>query len=87
MTSFLVNDMTCGHCVSTITKALKALDPRANVSIDLGRHLVEVESASVGAGPLQAAIAEAGYTPEPASAVSGPVSEKVRAGSCCGDCR
>jgi copper chaperone len=26
MISFEVNDMTCGHCVSTITKALKTAD-------------------------------------------------------------
>ena len=27
MISFQVNDMTCGHCVSTITKAVKASTP------------------------------------------------------------
>jgi copper chaperone len=86
MTNFLVNDMTCGHCVSTITKTLQALDPRAKVTIDLGQRLVKVESASVGAASLQAAIAEAGYTPEPAHGATEPAVVKARAGGCCGGC-
>jgi len=65
MLAFKVDDMTCGHCVSTITQALKAVDPGASVSIDLARHLVSVEPAAADAGQLSAAIAQAGYTPEP----------------------
>jgi copper chaperone len=86
MTSFLVNDMTCGHCVGTITKTLKALDPQAKVTIDLGQRLVQVESTSVAATALQSAIAEAGYTPEPAPGAPGSAAEWVRAGGCCGGC-
>lgn len=40
MIAFEVNDMTCGHCVSTITKALQAVDKDAKVDIDLARRLV-----------------------------------------------
>lgn len=86
MTNFRVNDMTCGHCVGTITKALKALDPRAQVTIDLGQRLVQVESTSVAAAALQSAIAQAGYTPEAAIAAPGAVAERVRPGGCCGGC-
>jgi len=86
MTNFVVNDMTCGHCVSTITKSLKALDPHAKVTIDLGQRLVQVESNSVGAATLRSAIAEAGYTPEPAPGMPGPAAEMARAGGCCGGC-
>ena len=32
MITFEVNDMTCGHCVSNITKALKATDKDAKAS-------------------------------------------------------
>ncbi len=42
MLAFEVNDMTCGHCASTITKAVKTIDPGADVQVDLGRHLVSV---------------------------------------------
>jgi copper chaperone len=55
--------MTCGHCVSTITKALKAADQAAQVRIDLGRHRVEIEPAAADASALEEAIKEAGYTP------------------------
>jgi copper chaperone len=85
MISFEVNDMTCGHCVSTITKALKVADRDAKVHIDLGRHLVQIEPGDLGADELGAAIKEAGYTPEPAESISAPVAAP-RTGGCCG-CR
>lgn len=65
MITFEVNDMTCGHCVSTITKALKAADSDAKVQIDLETHRVRVEPASADAEELADAIKEAGYTPAP----------------------
>mgnify|MGYP003407163379 CR=1 FL=1 len=54
--------------VDSITKAVKALDASARVTIDLARHLVMVEANRAGAQELQDAIAEAGYTPAPVSA-------------------
>ena len=66
MIAFEVHDMTCGHCVSSITKAVKALDKDAEVRIDLATHRVEVEPAQADAAQLAAAIEEAGYTPVPA---------------------
>jgi copper chaperone len=63
MISFEVNDMTCGHCVSTITKALKGEDPNAIVQIDLANRRVAVASAHANAAELRDAIREAGYTP------------------------
>lgn len=63
MIAFEVKDMTCGHCAETITKAVAAVDAGARISIDLPSHRVEIEPAAAGAGQLQAAIAEAGYTP------------------------
>jgi copper chaperone len=63
MIAFEVKDMTCGHCVSTITKALKATDKDAKVQIDLATHHVRVEPVSADAEDLAEAIKEAGYTP------------------------
>jgi copper chaperone len=65
MIAFQVNDMTCGHCASTITKAVKSADKDAKVSIDLARHRVEIEPASADCDELGDAIREAGYTPVP----------------------
>lgn len=82
--AFEVKDMTCGHCVSTITKALKATDKDAKVTIDLARHLVTIEPTEADANDLRDAIAEAGYTPVSAEVVAGGAPAK--GGSCCGRC-
>jgi copper chaperone len=65
MIEFQVGDMTCGHCVGRVTKAVKDVDAAATVNIDLDKKRVSIDS---GHGPeeFQAAIAEAGYTPKAA---------------------
>jgi copper chaperone len=65
MIAFEVNDMSCGHCVSTITKAVMATDQAAKVGIDLGRHLVRIWPGDSDAQQLSDAITDAGYTPVP----------------------
>jgi copper chaperone len=86
MIAFEVNDMTCGHCVSTITKALKATDKDARIQVDLAAHRVQVDTVAADADELADAIKEAGYTPV---LVTGQAPEAVAAGrrSCCGQCR
>jgi copper chaperone len=86
MIAFEVKDMTCGHCVSTIAKALKATDKDAKVQIDLATHRVQVEPVSADAEDLAEAIKDAGYTPVP---VEAPVGEAApqKSGSCCGHCQ
>lgn len=83
MQAFRVDDMTCGHCVRTITKAIAALDKDARVTIDLARHLVMVEPGEAGAQELSDAIAAAGYTPARVQAAA-PVDRPAKAGGCCG---
>lgn len=68
MIAFEVQDMTCGHCVRTITQAVQALDPQAQVQIDLATHRVAIEAARADAAALQEAIREAGFTPVAAGA-------------------
>ncbi|SAI54414.1 heavy metal transport protein [Bordetella ansorpii] len=55
-----VPDMTCGHCVKTITEAVQAVAPGAQVHTDLATHQVRIEGAAQ-AEPVRAAIREAGY--------------------------
>lgn len=62
-TTFTVNDMTCDHCVGTVTRALEDALPGAQVSVDLAAHKVTF-TGDLKAG--EAAIREAGYTPEEA---------------------
>ncbi len=64
MLEFSVQDMTCGHCASVIAKAVKQIDPKATVDVDIGNHVVRVADAS-NAKEIEEAIREAGYTPVP----------------------
>jgi copper chaperone len=70
MMAFQVNDMTCGHCVSAVTRAVKSADPAANVQVSLGDKRVQVESATASADELAEAITDAGYTPVPLPAAA-----------------
>ena len=60
--TFTVSDMTCGHCVGTVRKALTEAYPGAEVSVDLATHRVAVAADAAKAADV---IREAGYTPEP----------------------
>lgn len=83
MIAYQVNDMTCGHCVSMITKAVKWVDPAAQVSIDLASKRVEISSNLSADSELKEAIVDAGYTPvEAPDGNSAPARAKV--GGCCG---
>lgn len=82
MTTFEVQDMTCGHCVRIITDVVLALDPAASVQVDLPSHLVQIESASVEAPELADAIVQAGYSP--IAPTTSPAMIKKKGGCCCG---
>ena len=85
MVTFEVNDMTCGHCVSAIIKAVAFVDPGAKVQIDLASHRVQVEPSASSADVLSDAIRVAGYTPvEVAGATAPAVKATPRKGCCCG---
>ncbi|CAN7329958.1 heavy-metal-associated domain-containing protein [Agrobacterium tumefaciens] len=60
-TTFLIPDMTCGHCEKTLRGALTEVLPDASVSIDLATHKLTV-AGDAAAG--EAAIRDAGYSPE-----------------------
>ena len=54
--------MTCGHCVSVVTKAIQQTDPQALVEIDLASHRVRVDTTE-DRETIESAVAEAGYAP------------------------
>jgi len=66
--TFQIEDMTCGHCASTITKAVGRVDPEANVEVDLPARLVGIRSGRASAETFAEAIREAGYAPVPVEA-------------------
>lgn len=63
MMNFQVTDMTCGHCASAITAAIKAAAPAAIVDVDLSLHQVRVDSVT-DVNVIENAIRDAGYTPD-----------------------
>jgi copper chaperone len=68
MISFVINDMTCGHCVASVTKAVHAVDSAAQVQASLADHRVDISAAPATSEQLRVAIQAAGFTPVPAHA-------------------
>ena len=62
MMEFKIEDMSCGHCASVITKTVKALDSQAKVEVDLAQKKVTVDSSEERAVIVEA-LTDAGYTP------------------------
>lgn len=58
--TFTVTGMTCGHCEKAVTRAVKQLDPNAEVKIDRPANRVDVVSEQPREA-LASAIAEEGY--------------------------
>ncbi len=62
---YLVDGMTCSHCVSSVTEEISALDGVTSVSVDLhsgGTSRVTVaSSAPVPVAAIREAVTEAGY--------------------------
>jgi len=63
MHNFQVSDMTCGHCASTVERAVNSADAGAKIRINLSTHRVEISSEKPAA-VFAAAISAAGYTGE-----------------------
>lgn len=55
-----VEGMSCGHCVSAVTKSVRALDASAKVDVDLTEQKVRIAS-TVPLEEIKSAIVEAGY--------------------------
>jgi copper chaperone len=61
MTEIEVEGMSCQHCVAAVTRAIRDIDPQAQVDVNLERGRVIVES-SQSVAALREAIDDAGYT-------------------------
>jgi copper chaperone len=59
---FRIPDMSCGHCASRVTAALRALDPAAVVEVDLASHRVVTQGRFDAPAALEA-LTGAGFTP------------------------
>ncbi|RBW70169.1 copper chaperone CopZ [Bacillus taeanensis] len=62
-TTLNVQGMTCGHCKSAVTNALKELEGVKNVEVDLqaGKANVEYEEGKVSEESMKEAVEDQGY--------------------------
>lgn len=60
MIELTLPDISCGHCVKTVTQTVQALDPAAQVQVDLPTHRVRIET-QLPQAAVEAALAEEGY--------------------------
>jgi len=60
-----VDGMSCGHCAGAVTRAVQAVDPNAEVRVDLAAKTVEART-KADAGAVAKAITDAGYAVQPA---------------------
>ncbi|PNH89746.1 heavy-metal-associated domain-containing protein [Vibrio diazotrophicus] len=60
MIKFNVSEMTCGHCVSVISKAILSLQDDAKLDADLTNHTLSVTS-ELTADEIVEVLNEAGY--------------------------
>jgi len=82
MTELNVQNMTCGHCVGAVTRAVKSVDPQAAVQVDLQSGRVRVDG-DAPVGQLIQAIGAAGY---PAIAAAAEQAAAPAKSGCCGSC-
>lgn len=75
-----VKDMTCGHCVGVVTRAVKSVDPQANVQVDLESKRVRVEGGK-SADELIQSLGAAGYPAVRAGTQASAAA--ARKGCCC----
>ena len=62
MIELTLPNMTCGHCVRTVTETVQRVDAQAKVEIDLPTHRVRIESPQPPQA-FAAALVEEGYPP------------------------
>ncbi|MEJ2857229.1 MULTISPECIES: heavy-metal-associated domain-containing protein [unclassified Saccharothrix] len=63
VTTYTVSGMTCGHCVSSVTEELTAVDGVTGVDVELATGAVTVTSTrELGHDEVKAAVTEAGYS-------------------------
>ena len=75
-----VGGMTCGGCVSSVTKALRAVDGVKDVAVSLqaGEARIQFDENATSPERLRAAVERAGYDVQERSAAH------HRKGGCCG---
>ena len=58
-----IEGMTCGHCVSSATKALEAIEGVTNVNVELEKKMASIEvGAEISDDTIRNAVKSVGYS-------------------------
>jgi copper chaperone CopZ len=60
--TYTVAGMTCGHCVSSVTEEVQAIDGVTDVDVDLATGRLTVTADKVETDAVRAAVQDAGYS-------------------------
>ena len=60
MLSLKVSGMTCGGCITAVTKTIQFQDPQARVEVDLASQMVSLDT-SLSAAQASQIITDAGF--------------------------
>jgi copper chaperone len=60
MLRYTIENMSCGHCVATVSKAVRGVDASAVVRADVAGRSLEIDT-GVTSEAIVAAVAAAGY--------------------------
>lgn len=77
-----VKNMTCGHCVNTVTRAIQSVDANAAVQVDLQTGRVQIDG-SAAAVELLKAVNDAGYPAAQSKGVGLAPASARQSGCCC----
>lgn len=56
-----IDGMTCGHCVSSVRKALEAVDGTSVEDVDIGSAVASYDPAVTSIDSLKNAVSQAGF--------------------------
>jgi len=64
MLRYAIENMSCGHCVATVTKAVRRVDASAAVRADVAGRSLQIDTGATSEA-IVAAVAAAGYRVTP----------------------
>lgn len=61
-TTYTIQGMSCGGCVNSVTRVLKAVPGIEPLHVEVGKAVVRIDPAQASSEQAKAAIAKAGFT-------------------------
>jgi copper chaperone len=60
-TEFLIEGMSCQHCVGRVKRAIETLRGIVSVDVSIGKAVVDHDESVIGSAEIREAIRKAGY--------------------------